>query len=75
MRKRGMYFAEALTPALRRAWSWLRQVSGDAAYENYLRSRARSQVAGGDCCGIPLTKEEFYLDALRRRYSGASRCC
>ncbi len=75
MRKQGMYFAKALSPALRRAWSWLRQVSGDAAYDNYLRSRSRRQLAGGACCGVPLTKKEFYLDALRRRYSSVSRCC
>jgi uncharacterized short protein YbdD (DUF466 family) len=75
MRKRRMYVTAALSCALHRAWSWLRQVSGDAAYENYLRSRARRQVDSRDCCGIALTKEEFYLDALRRRYSGASRCC
>jgi uncharacterized short protein YbdD (DUF466 family) len=46
---------------------WLRQVLGDAAYENYLRS------AG---CSTPLmTREEFFLDSLRRRYSTISRCC
>jgi uncharacterized short protein YbdD (DUF466 family) len=47
---------------------WLRQVLGDAAYENYLRS-ARSGAS-------PLmSREEFFLDSLRRRYSTISRCC
>jgi uncharacterized short protein YbdD (DUF466 family) len=49
---------------------WLQQVSGDAAYENYLRhasaSGTRSKI---------LSRQEYYLDALRRRYSGVSRCC
>jgi uncharacterized short protein YbdD (DUF466 family) len=49
-------------------WSWLREVSGDAAYESYLRSARRSATQ-------PLSREEFYLDALRRRYGGVSRCC
>jgi Selenoprotein, putative len=74
----------AITDGARVAWWWLRQVMGDAAYENYLRSAARhrgAQEAAKDCCeqtgreGRLLTREEFYLDALRRRYSGVSRCC
>jgi uncharacterized short protein YbdD (DUF466 family) len=54
------------------AW-WLRQVLGDSAYENYLRSTARPASEQSD--SQPLSAEEFYLDALRRRYSGVSRCC
>ena len=53
-----------------RAWWFLRQVTGDAAYENYLRRAARHSHS----CPV-LTREEFYLDALRRRYTGVSRCC
>jgi hypothetical protein len=44
----------------------LREWSGDAAYERYL---ARS----GD--GPRLDRRAFYLDSVRRRYHGASRCC
>jgi len=50
----------------RRLWSWLRQVSGDAAYENYLRHAS---------VGVPLTRSQFYLDSVRRQYSTPSRCC
>jgi hypothetical protein len=66
--------------ALRGAWSWLRQVSGDAAYEDYLRCTRRAPahgaplgVAGGSA--PPLSRAEFYLDSLLRRYSSVSRCC
>jgi hypothetical protein len=66
---------------LRKAWWWLRQVSGDAAYENYLAWRARHAgrpglhgCAGSHACALP-SAEEFYMDALRRRYTGVSRCC
>jgi uncharacterized short protein YbdD (DUF466 family) len=55
---------------LTRAWTWLRQVSGDAAYENYLRSTRRSASQQP-----PLSRAQFYLDALERRYSATSRCC
>ncbi len=85
-----------LTNAARRAWWWLRQITGDAAYENYLQSAAsprgrRANLAPGGAAGqirastpadAPvrpteqvMTREEFYLDALRRRYAGVSRCC
>jgi hypothetical protein len=53
---------------LRSAWSFLRAVSGDSAYERYLASARRAGRA-------PLSPKDFYLDALRRRYSTVSRCC
>ena len=61
---------------LRQAWWWLRQFSGDAAYENYLASLAR-RGEGNACCDPEraVSREEFYLESLRRRYSGVSRCC
>ncbi len=60
-----------------RAWSWMRQVSGDAAYENYLRCARRQAISGaaGNSAPALLSPAEFYLDALRRRYSSVSRCC
>jgi len=50
-----------------RAWSWLRTVSGDDAYEAYVARPGRRGA-------IP-TREEFYVDELRRKYSRLSRCC
>ena len=63
--------------AAKTAWWWLRQVLGDAAYENYLLSASRRAARASASCAhtrVP-TREEFYLDALRRRYSTISRCC
>jgi hypothetical protein len=58
------------------AWSWLRQVSGDAAYENYLRCNGRcADIGAHRAPAPPLSRAEFYLDSLRRRYSTVSRCC
>jgi hypothetical protein len=73
----------------RNIWRWIRQVSGDAAYENYLRSTRRiadvarvdSRTMPAGCCSTHatsaqlLSRSDFYLDALRRRYSTISRCC
>lgn len=68
-------------PNFRGIWWWVRQVLGDAAYENYLRSQRR-RVRSAEChhgsgsgAARLLSREEFYLDMLRRRYSGVSRCC
>lgn len=58
----------------RHMWWALRQIFGDAAYENYLLSLRRSAIAGGSAAA-PLSRDEFYLDSLRRKYSKISRCC
>ncbi len=63
----------ALCRALQSLWWWLRQTSGDAAYENYLR-RVR-QRGPGVAAERLLGPEQFYVDRLRRRYSTISRCC
>lgn len=65
--------AKAVYGAFGGAWWWLRQVTGDSSYDNYLRSAARR----GNCSQQPLllSPGEFYLDQLRRRYSRPSRCC
>jgi hypothetical protein len=64
---------------LRGAWSGLRQVSGDAAYENYLRHAVHGGrngvLSGAGGVAAPLSRAEFYVDSLRRRYSSVSRCC
>lgn len=55
---------------LRIAWRALRDWCGDAAYEQYLRSKgARSASAR------TLTPAEFYVEQLNRRYSRPNRCC
>lgn len=54
------------TRELRRLWRFLRQATGDAAYEQYLEN-ARE--------GPWLTRQQFYLDMLNRRYSHPNRCC
>ena len=55
---------------LRRFWRGLREWSGDAAYERYLRSTATRSGSYPT-----LTAEEFYVEQLNRRYSRPNRCC
>jgi putative selenoprotein len=59
-------------------WWWLRQVSGDADYENYLRRGSRNSGAGGSEHRVSrgaISAEEFYLENLRRKHSRINRCC
>lgn len=51
---------------LRVLWRLVREWSGDLAYERYLARPAS---------GARMSREAFYLDSLRRRYQGPSRCC
>ncbi len=68
MRALGRFFDRSI----RAAWWALRQWSGDAAYENYLRSAARKAPAAGPPL---LSQAEFYRQGLERKYSQVSRCC
>jgi uncharacterized short protein YbdD (DUF466 family) len=55
---------------IRRFWRGLREWCGDAAYESYLSSKvARSSSRDR------LSRSEFYVEQLNRRYSRPSRCC
>jgi uncharacterized short protein YbdD (DUF466 family) len=58
----------------RQIWWALRQIFGDAAYEKYLESVRRNSVQSGKIAA-PLSRDQFYLDSLQRRYSKISRCC
>lgn len=48
-------------------WRFLREVSGDAAYESYLAAHADGSP--------PLSASEFYRQRLERKYSRPCRCC
>ncbi|MFZ0036961.1 MAG: YbdD/YjiX family protein [Candidatus Acidiferrales bacterium] len=62
----------ARTNPLKKLWWWLRQISGDAAYENYLAHRC---VSPQERDTAAMTRDEFYADSLRRKYSTINRCC
>ena len=75
----GLTLSESMfTSAVRCALWWVRQVSGDAAYENYLRCVCHGRAPTAPeprTAPKPLSPKEFYLDSVRRRYSTPSRCC
>ena len=55
---------------LRHLWQYLREVTGDDAYERYL---AHHNVAhAGQQC---LTRREFFVRRQQEKWSKVSRCC
>ena len=60
---------------LRKIWLRLREVTGDAAYENYLRHYAANPGCLGASPPAKMSRAEFYTDSLRRKYSTINRCC
>lgn len=51
-------------------WRGVREWCGDSAYERYLAARTTRRAARE-----PLSREEFYVEQLNRRYSRPNRCC
>ena len=62
-------FLASLGMTVLRLWQGLREWSGDAAYETYVRSAAKHHAAQ------VLSREEFYVEQLQKKYSRVSRCC
>ena len=52
-----------------RLWRGLREWSGDAAYERYLECGARRGSK------TLLSRADFYVQQLNRKYSRPNRCC
>jgi uncharacterized short protein YbdD (DUF466 family) len=51
-------------------WRWLRRLSGDDAYEQYL---AHLRVAHPE--RTPLARAQFWRDRQVEKWSGVNRCC
>lgn len=59
-----------LAHAIRHLWQGIREWCGDNAYERYVDAQ---HLTPGECAA--LTREEFYVEQLNRRYSRPNRCC
>jgi len=62
-------FLASLGMTIWRLWQGLREWSGDAAYEIYVQCATRQHAAR------VLSREEFYVEQLQRKYSRVNRCC
>jgi len=53
-------------------WSSLRQLSGDDAYERYLKHYAEHHAESNE---PPLTKAAFFKAWQDKKWTGIKRCC
>jgi uncharacterized short protein YbdD (DUF466 family) len=60
----------AFAAGLKRAWSYLREVTGDDAYERYLEHHR-----GAHPGEAPLSRDRFFRERQDRKWSKISRCC
>jgi uncharacterized short protein YbdD (DUF466 family) len=57
-------------PTLKHLWCWLRQASGDDAYERYLEHHRTAHPER-----IPLGRAQFCRNRDVEKWSGVKRCC
>jgi uncharacterized short protein YbdD (DUF466 family) len=62
--------AVPVVAAWRACWRALRTLSGDDAYERYLRHHA---AAHPDC--PVLSRRQFFVDEQQRKWGTINRCC
>lgn len=55
---------------LKRLWQYLRQVTGDDAYERYVAHRLLAHASEP-----PLTRQQFFTRRQNEKWSKVSRCC
>jgi len=57
-------------------WQMVRRLSGDDAYEQYLKHYARHHYADADhACHLPLSKADFFRQWQDEKWNGIKRCC
>jgi uncharacterized short protein YbdD (DUF466 family) len=55
---------------IKKCWALLRQLSGDDAYERYLRHQAMAHPDEE-----PLDRKSFFQREQDRKWQGVKRCC
>ena len=59
---------------LKTLWQKIRQLSGDDAYERYLKHYVEHH-AGNDDAEPPLSREAFFKQWQDAKWKGIKRCC
>ncbi len=60
---------------LRAIAHWLREVTGDDAYERYLEHWQRHRPIEDGTSERPLGRREFFRQRENERWNGVRRCC
>jgi len=66
-----------MSPAsyFKRFWQFLRQVTGDDAYERYRAHHASAHPHGSHCGEALLNRQQFFKLRQDDKWSRVSRCC
>jgi uncharacterized short protein YbdD (DUF466 family) len=59
-------------------WHYVRRLTGDDAYEQYLKHLAENHAAqegSEEKVLIPLTREAFFKEWQDKKWKGIKRCC
>lgn len=59
---------------LKKLWQVLRRVSGDDAYEQYLKHYAEFHAGAVDAPAL-LDRKAFFILQQERQWQGVKRCC
>ncbi|MFQ5926952.1 MAG: CstA-like transporter-associated (seleno)protein [Terriglobia bacterium] len=72
----GRNLVSAIRHLSSRVWGFLREASGETAYERYAK-KARGSCASGSPDGKDsvLSPDEFHRQQLEEKYSKPNRCC
>jgi uncharacterized short protein YbdD (DUF466 family) len=63
---------------LRVFWRYVRRLTGDDAYEQYLKHFAENHADQEDSAEdalIPLTRQAFFKEWQDKKWKGIKRCC
>lgn len=63
-------WARKFLASLKKAWQLLRELSGDDAYERYVRHHAIHHAEEP-----LLNRQEFFKQAQQKKWHGVKRCC
>jgi uncharacterized short protein YbdD (DUF466 family) len=61
---------QRLTSFFRLAWSMIRSLATDDAYDKYLAHHAQAHVGSP-----PMSRRAFYMMQQQSKWTGVSRCC
>ncbi|MCX7106038.1 MAG: YbdD/YjiX family protein [Methylococcales bacterium] len=65
-----------MSTKLKAFWRFIRCLSGDDAYERYLKNHARYHKTNTDHnCHGPLSKADFFKQWQDEKWNGIKRCC
>jgi uncharacterized short protein YbdD (DUF466 family) len=60
----------------KKIWRGLRRLSGDDAYEQYLKHYAEHHASSAEHDDVlPLSKAEFFKQWQEQKWNGIKRCC